>query len=108
MGLNDNGNRTWNSPEMPADNWFNLKIGQYFEDKTYIYKIWINNELKLSEINNLPMIFEGVNGIIGHAYGPDSNWKPAAGRYKDFNFTNFYSKRNFPLIIASKVFFVTW
>ena len=92
MALNGNGNRVWNSPEMPADTWFNLKIGQYFEDKTYIYKIWINNELKLSEINNGPTIFEGVNGIIGHAYGPENNYKPAAGRYKDFNFTSFYSK----------------
>ena len=92
MALNGNGNRQWNSPEMPADTWFKLKIGQYFEDETYIYKIWINNELKLSEVNNLPTIFEGVNGIIGNAYGPVAPYKPAAGRYKDFNFTSFYSK----------------
>ena len=58
MALNGNGNRIWNSPEMPADTWFKLQIGQYFEDKKYIYKIWINDELKLSVINNLPMIFE--------------------------------------------------
>ena len=93
MALNGNGNRIWNSPEMPADTWFKLQIGQYFEDKKYVYKIWINDELKLSVINNLPMIFEGVNGIIGNAYGPESNWKPAAGRYKDFNFTSFYSTK---------------
>ena len=92
MAINKNGIRFWNSPEIPADTWFNLKIGQYFEDKTYIYKIWINNELQLSEVNNLPTIFEGVNGIIGNAYGPRNPGKPAAGRYTDFNFTSFHSK----------------
>ena len=92
MALNGNGNRIWNSPEMLADTWFKFQIGQYFEDKKYIYQILINDELKLSVINNLPMIFEGVNGIIGHAYGPEQNWKPAAGRYKDFYFKSPYSK----------------
>ena len=92
MALNGHGNRFWNSPEVPADTWFKLKIGQYFEDKKYIYKIWITDDLKISWINNLPLKFEGVNGIIGHAYGPEQNWKPATGRYKDFNFTSPYSK----------------
>ena len=88
MALNGNGNRCWNSPEMPANTWFKLQIGQYHEGTKYIYKIWINDELKLSVINNQPMIFEGVNGIVGHAYPPEQNWKPAAGRYKDFHFTS--------------------
>jgi len=92
MALSGHGNRFWNSPEVPADTWFKLKIGQYFEDKKYIYKIWINDDLKISWINNLPLKFEGVNGIIGHGYGPEQNWKPATGRYKDFNFTSPYSK----------------
>ena len=92
MSLNGNGNWCWDSPEMPANTWFKLQIGQYFDDKTYRYKISIDEELMKTVVNNQPMIFEEVNGIFGNAYRPEKDFEQVAGQFKDFNFASPHSK----------------
>ena len=95
MSLNGNGNWCWNSPEMPANTWFKLKIGQYYDDKKYKYKIWIDDEHKKTVVNNEPMIFENVNVIFGNGYQPERDYQPVAGQFKNFNFASPHSKLSF-------------
>ena len=86
MALNGNGNSCWNSPEMPVDTWFELNIRQRYDQvsKRYSYQILIDGELKRTVNNNKPIIFDGVNGIIGHSYAPERDYKAAVGQYRDF------------------------
>ena len=88
MALNGNGNSCWNSPEMPIDTWFELMIRQRFDQvtKRYLYEIFIDGQLKRQVINNKPVIFDGVEGIIGHSYSPERNYKAAVGQFRDFYF----------------------
>ena len=89
MALNGNGNNCWNSPEMPLDTWFELNIRQKFDkdNKRYLYQIFIDGELKRNMFNRQPMIFEGVNGIIGNQkIKPERNYKVAAGKFENFKF----------------------
>ena len=90
MALNNNGNSCWNSQEMPVDTWFKLQIKQFLWEGKYTFQILINDELKRSVINNRPMEFEGVNGIIGHTYQPERNYETPAGQFKDFTFNTGY------------------
>ena len=89
MALNDNGNSCWNSPEMPVDTWFQLNIRQGIDkvNKRYLYQILIDGEVKQTVTNKKPMVFEGVNGILGNSYQPERNYKTAVGQFKDFHFT---------------------
>ena len=40
--------------------------------------------LKRTVTNNQPIIFDGVEGIIGHSYAPERDYKPAVGQFRDF------------------------
>ena len=86
MAINGNGNSCWNSPEMPVDTWFELNIRQIYDqdNKRYSFQIFIDGELKRTVTNNQPIIFDGVEGIIGHSYEPERDYKAAVGQFRDF------------------------
>ena len=94
MALNGNGNSCWNSPEMPVDTWFELIIRQKLDkvNKRYLYQILIDGELKRTVTNNQPVIFDGVEGIIGHSYSPERNYKPAIGQFQHFYFHSYFEE----------------
>ena len=71
---------------MPVDTWFTLTLQQQLIDGEYYFQILIDNDLKRSVINNQPMVFEGVNGIIANAYQPERDYPKPIGQYKDFKF----------------------
>ena len=68
----------------------NIKPGNYekIKNDSYLYEdtyIFIDGELVHSLVNNQPMTFENVNGIIGNTYG-DRNYPAADGKYRNFTF----------------------
>ena len=54
------------------------------EDK-YVYKIFINEDLQRSRINNIPRTYESVDGILGHSYFT-RKFPAAVGEYRHFKF----------------------
>ena len=85
--VNGNGNKCWaSSEEMPVDTWFNLKIKQEAIGSKYIYKIFVDGEEVQSIVNNDPMTFENVNGLIGNAYEPERDYLIPDGHYRNFEF----------------------
>ena len=52
---------------MPVDTWFNLKIKQEVVGSKYVYQIFIDEDQVYSIVNNDPMTFENVNGLLANA-----------------------------------------
>ena len=86
MAIDNNGNSCWDSEVMPVDTWFTLNIRQQLLDGQHKFQILIDNDLKQTVINNQPMVFENVNGIIANAYQPERDYPTPVGQYKDFRF----------------------
>ena len=85
--VNGDGNNCWSSSEeMPVDTWFNLKIKQEAIGSKYVYQIFVDGEQVQSIVNNDPMTFENVNGLIGNAYEPERDFLIPDGRYRNFEF----------------------
>ena len=87
--ISGNGNVCWNSPEMPVNTWFKLHIRQFRDSvtKKIKYQILIDDEVKRTMTNNLPRLFQPVNGIIGNTYQPARDYKTVRGQFKEFTFT---------------------
>ena len=99
--INGDGNVCWSSPaEMPVDTWFNLKIKQEVIGSKYVYQIFIDEDQVYSIINNEPMTFENVNGLLANAYEPERDFFTAAGRYKNFEFESSPSPTPAPVLDA--------
>ena len=71
---------------MPVDTWFNLKIKQEAIGSKYVYQIFVDSEQVQSIVNNDPMTFENVDGLIGNPYEPERNFLIPDGRYRNFEF----------------------
>ena len=76
----------WYSHEIPVDTWFTLNLRQQLIDGNYTFQILFDDDLKQTIVNNQPMVFEGVNGVIANAYQPERDWPAPIGQYKDFKF----------------------
>ena len=68
------------------DTWFTLNLRQQLIDGNYTFQILFDDDLKQTIVNNQPMVFEGVNGVIANAYQPERDWPAPIGQYKDFKF----------------------
>ena len=88
MSINDNGNLCWDSEAMPVNTWFTVNLRQVLVNDKYEFQILINNDLKRTVINNKPMIYENVDGIISNPYQPERNYPTPFGQYKDIRFVS--------------------
>ena len=86
MALNNRPSDCRDSDEMPIETWFKLNIKQFRWEGKYTYQIFIDDVLKHSVINNQPMIFEEVNGVIANSYL--AGWKTPVGQFKEFQFNS--------------------
>ena len=86
MSINENGNFCWDSEVIPVNSWFTLNLRQILINDQYEFQILIDKNLKHKVINNKPMIFENVNGIISNSYQPERDYPTPFGQYKAFRF----------------------
>ena len=86
MSINDNGNLCWDSDVISSNTWFTLNLRQVRINDEYEFQILIDKNLKHKVINNKPMIFENVNGIISNSYQPERDYPTPFGQYKAFRF----------------------
>ena len=84
--VNGNGNACWaSSAEMAVDTWFNLKIKQEAVGSKYVYQIFVDGNQIRSTVNNDPMTFQNVNGLIGYA-NQERDYLIPDGHYRNFEF----------------------
>ena len=70
---------------MPVDTWFNLKIKQEAIGSKYVYQIFVEGKQVRSIVNNDPMTFQNVNGLIGNA-NQERDYLIPDGHYRNFEF----------------------
>ena len=71
------GNPSWYiySPVLQLNEWVHFRITQTFEQNEYVYRIYLNEQLLKTKVNNKPEVFKEVKVWVS------DNWHPATHGY---------------------------